>query len=70
MFLKSQISILEWFLRDHVTLKSNGVMATEHSDLPWQKYTIFYTYYNRIIFHNITVFTVFLIKTNAALLRI
>ncbi len=30
MFLKHQISILEWFLKDHVTLKS-GVMATENS---------------------------------------
>jgi len=33
MFLEQQISILEWFLRDHVTLK------TENSTLGGIKYT-------------------------------
>ncbi len=30
MFLEHQISILEWFLKDHVTLKT-GEMADENS---------------------------------------
>ncbi len=30
-----QISILKWFMKDHVTLKT-GVMAAENSDLPSQ----------------------------------
>ncbi len=34
--LQHQISILEWFLKDHVTLKT-GVMAAENSALPSQK---------------------------------
>ncbi len=29
MYLEPQISILEWFLKDHVTLKT-GVMATKN----------------------------------------
>ncbi len=36
MFLEQQISILEWFLKDHVTLKT-GEMATENSVLPSQE---------------------------------
>ncbi len=36
MFLEQQIIILEWFLKDHVTLKT-GVMATENSVLPSQE---------------------------------
>ncbi len=42
--LKNQISILEWFLKDHVTLKT-WVIAAEITE---------------IIFHNITVLNVFL----------
>ncbi len=34
MFLEHQINILEWFLKDHVTLKT-GIMAAENSALPW-----------------------------------
>ncbi len=44
MFLEQQISILEWFLKDHVTLKT-GAMAVALS---------------LIIFQNITVFNVIL----------
>ncbi len=38
IFIKymKQISILEWFLKDHVTLKT-GVMVAENSVLPLQK---------------------------------
>ncbi len=36
MFLEQQISILEWFLKDHVTLKTRE-MATENSVLPSQE---------------------------------
>ncbi len=36
MFLMHQISILEWFLKDHVTLKTGG-MSVENSDLPSQE---------------------------------
>ncbi len=32
-FLEQQISILEWFLKDHVTLKT-GVVAADNSVLP------------------------------------
>ncbi len=35
MFLEHQISKMEWFLKDHVTLKT-GVMAAEYSVLPSQ----------------------------------
>ncbi len=49
----------------HVTLKT-GVMAVENSDLPSQEKWIlkYITYFNEIviIFYNITVFTVFMIK--------
>ncbi len=31
MFLQQQISILEWFLKDHVTLKT-GVMMLKSND--------------------------------------
>ncbi len=41
MLLGSQISILEWFLKNHVTLKT-GVMAAENSALPSQKLILFY----------------------------
>ncbi len=31
MFIEHQISILEWFLKDHVTLKSEDWLAAENS---------------------------------------
>ncbi len=34
MFFEHQISALEWFLKDNLTLKP-GVMAAENSALPW-----------------------------------
>ncbi len=34
---KHQISILEWFLKDHVTLKLEAVIAAENSALPSQE---------------------------------
>ncbi len=48
MFLEQQIIILEWFLKDHVTLKTGVTMSNyaENSDVK--------------IFPNFTVFTVFL----------
>ncbi len=36
MFIEHQISILEWFLKDHVTLKRE-VMVAENSALPSQE---------------------------------
>ncbi len=36
MFLEHKIIILEWFLMDHVTLKT-AVMAAENSDFPSQE---------------------------------
>ncbi len=40
MFLELQISLLEWFLKDHVTLK-NVIMAAENSASSSQKYNWF-----------------------------
>ncbi len=37
MYLEHQNSILEWFLKDHVTQKT-GVMAAENSALPSKEY--------------------------------
>ncbi len=48
--------ILEWFLKDHVTLKT-GVMM-----LKIQRHHHRNTLFKKKIFHNITGFTVFLIK--------
>ncbi len=36
MFLEHKISVSEWFLKDHVTLKI-GVMAAENSAIPYQE---------------------------------
>jgi len=37
MFLKHQISILEWLnSEDHVAMKTKGI-AAENSALPWQE---------------------------------
>ncbi len=36
MFIEDQISILEWFLKDHVTLKT-GVMTAKNVALPSQE---------------------------------
>ncbi len=56
MFLKQQISILEWFLKDHVTLKSNDA---ENSAMHHNNILRFKIYSNRkqliemiIMFHN------------------
>ncbi len=61
MFLEHQISILEWFLKDHVTLKT-GVMAAENSVVVITRinYILKYIQIKRDIlnwiatFHNIT----------------
>ncbi len=61
--VKSLWDILEWFLKDHVTLKT-GVWCW-NSALQHRNKLNLKIYANRIfvkIFHNITVFTVFLIK--------
>ncbi len=39
-FFDCQSNILEWFLKDYVTLK-NGVMAAKNSALPLEEYIIF-----------------------------
>ncbi len=36
MFLEHEIDILEWFVKDHVTLQTE-VMAAENPDLPSQE---------------------------------
>ncbi len=41
MFLGQQVSILEWFLKDHGTLKT-GEIAAENSALPTQDLNIKY----------------------------
>ncbi len=40
MFLVQQIVTLQWFLKDHVTLKTE-VMAVENVALPSQEYILF-----------------------------
>ncbi len=67
-FLEEQIIILEWFLKDHVTLNT-AVMAAENSALSSQEYIIIQNIKNKtvisqfvILFQNIPVFTVFLIQ--------
>ncbi len=61
MILEQQISILEWFLKDHVTLKT-GVIAAENVALITGINYIFkyiQVILNSKIFHNITAFAVF-----------
>ncbi len=43
MFPQKQIRILEWFLKDHVALKT-GVMTAENSALPSQEYILKYLF--------------------------
>ncbi len=67
-FLEEQIIILEWFLKDHVTLNT-AVMAAENSALSSQEYIIiqnikkqncYFTICN--IISKYSSFTVFLIQ--------
>ncbi len=65
--IEQQISILEWFLKDHVTLKTEVMMLKIQiciqiiNDI--LKYIqIKHVFHIVIIFHNITDFTVFFIK--------
>ncbi len=56
MFLEQQISILEWFLKDHVTLKTGVMMLKIHRNyilqyIPIENFFKLYKY-----FHNIVVF--------------
>ncbi len=61
MFLKQQISILERFLKDHATLKTQVI--AENSAFPSEEWITSYVYKNiKVIFNNITVFTVFWIN--------
>ncbi len=46
MFLKQQIGILEWFLKDHVTL-TTAVMAAKNSALRYRNKSHFKVYYNK-----------------------
>jgi len=57
MFFEKQISILEGFLKDNTTLKT-GVMMLK------------YLKKRKELFHNISVFTAFFYKINAALVSI
>ncbi len=57
MFLEQQIIILEWFLKDHVTLKTGVMMLKIQLFHHGKKLCNIVT-----IFHNITVFAVFLIN--------
>ncbi len=57
-------TILEWFLKDHVTLKTE-VMTAENSALPSQQNITFH--FNVIIFHYTTVFTVYIYFFNKRL---
>ncbi len=72
MFLENQISILKWFLKDHVTLKT-GVMAAKRINYSIKliNYVLIYIKIENgfivIIFHNITDFTLIFDKLNAAL---
>ncbi len=68
MFLEQQISILEWFLKDHVTLKT-GVMMLKINFYHRNNYILKYIQIESSclkkstkIFYNITAFAVFWIK--------
>ncbi len=53
MFLEQQNSILEWFLKDHVTLKT-GVMAAEKQALSSRKKNYIKNTIKSIYFLNLT----------------
>ncbi len=64
MFLKQQIIILEWFLKDHVTLKTEVMMLKIQLCITGINYILKYIHLFEIviIFNNITVFAIFLLK--------
>ncbi len=51
------MSMLEWFLKDHVTLNTGVIMMKIHNILKYIQIEKLFQIV--IIFHNITVFTVF-----------
>ncbi len=72
MFLEQQISILEWFLKDHVTLKTGVMMLKIQFCFTRINYILKYiqtenSFQIVIIFHNITELTVFFDQINAVL---
>ncbi len=71
MFIEHQIIILEWFLKDHVTMKT-GVMMKIELCHHWKIYILKYVNSNRKqvfyiakILHSITIFTIFFNQINA-----
>ncbi len=52
MFLEQQISILEWFLKDHVTLKS-GIMMLKLQLFRKNSYFKFFEYFIILLFYYI-----------------
>jgi len=62
MFFEKQISILEGFLKDNTTLKT-GVMMLKYLKKRKELFSF-------EIFHNLSVFTAFFYKINAALVSI
>ncbi len=48
MFLEEQISILEWFMKDHVTLKTGEMMLKIHHISQEKKYILKYNSYFKL----------------------
>ncbi len=75
MYLEQQISILEWFMKNHVTLKTEVMMLKIQLRITEINYILKYiqienSYFKLIIaFFNIFVFTVFFYQINATLLN-
>ncbi len=64
--MKSKLyRILEWFLRDHVTVKTEVIYA-KNVALPWQELINFKIYYNRKHFMNISQYYCFCDQLNLA----
>ncbi len=75
MFTEQQISILELFLKDHVTPKTGVMMQKNQFCITGINYVLIYIYIKKLfeivtIFHNITVCTVFFTQINASLVSI
>ncbi len=67
MFFELQISILEWFLKDHVILKTEVMMLKIQLRITEINYSLTYIHRENSylkIFHNITAFAVFFYQIN------
>ncbi len=67
MFIKQQISILEWFLKDHVTLKTGVMMLKIQLCITGMNYILKYIkiescYYRFLLIHIFLFFTSIFIK--------